>query len=199
MFDMKSLLSGSNVTSDVLAQYQSLLSKQHPDIYFVPPVLFHLLSMADSPPDQLAIPNFDKYRFVFWPVNIVGKTKSMDHWVTALHSTRDNAHVYYLDTLGEKAAIEARLPTNILATINCFLAQQNPPRVVSSVQILNTHSNRKPVVELVSMNLHADCVKGLMCYLELDLLSVAVFFVSSRQKKFLILYCHFDLLSTLSN
>jgi len=46
--------------------------------------------------------------------------------------------VYYLDTLGEKAAIEARLPTNILATINCFLAQQNPPRVVSSLQILNT-------------------------------------------------------------
>ena len=32
VFDMKSLLSGSNVTSDVLAQYQAMLGKNNPTI-----------------------------------------------------------------------------------------------------------------------------------------------------------------------
>ena len=98
VFDMKSLLSSSNTTSDILFRYQAMLSNNNPRIYFVPPTLFHVLSQEHSVPEQLELPDFHQYRFMFWPIYIPGKKKHLDHWVTALHSTRDNAHLYYMDT-----------------------------------------------------------------------------------------------------
>ena len=137
VFDMKSLLSSSNTTSDILFRYQAMLSNNNPSIYFVPPTLFHVLSQEHSVPEQLELPDFHQYRFMFWPIYIPGKKKHLDHWVTALHSTRDNAHLYYMDTWGTKDQIEARVPPNVLESINGFLAQQKPPRTLTSMQVLN--------------------------------------------------------------
>ena len=73
VFDFKSLLSGSNTTSNVLARYQKMTSKTHRGICFVPPTLFRVLSQAQSFPQHLKLDSFETYRFIFWSINILGK------------------------------------------------------------------------------------------------------------------------------
>ena len=52
--------------------------------------------------------------------------KGSEHWVTAVHSSEDKCNLYYLDTWESKDAQRARMPEDIVANVNCFLAQQNP-------------------------------------------------------------------------
>ena len=129
---MKSLLSYSYATSDILKVYQQFLSAKHPDIYFVQPTLYNLLNPATASRDEhLSVPSFEKYAFVFWSINI-----SNTHWVTGVHSNRTNQRLYYADTWGTLDSIRARMPTNLLEKINYFLSKQQPPAPCTYTEVM---------------------------------------------------------------
>ena len=69
--------------------------------------------------------------------------KGSEHWVTAVHSSEDKCNLYYLDTWESKDAQRARMPEDIVANVNCFLAQQNLPIAVAGVQLLNAPSQQE--------------------------------------------------------
>ena len=69
-------------------------------------------------PTDLCIPEFDSYRFVFWPIFVLNK-----HWCAGVHSTHDNSHLYYMDTWGNEVQVRSRIPTKLLETVNAFMNQ----------------------------------------------------------------------------
>ena len=137
VYDLKCLLGYSFVPSDVLTRYHEKLGNQCSDIYFPPATLFHLLSSDATARVNLEVPNFDRYRFVFWSILIPSPKRDNDHWVGAVHSTRNNSHLFYVDTWGSDEQRRSRVPPNLLEVVNSFLLQQKPPISVTSFQMLN--------------------------------------------------------------
>ena len=133
---MKSLLSFSYTTSDVLGRYQHSLARQDGEVYFVPPTLFEVLHNCISAnievPSQLAVPSFHSYKFVFWSIFVGGK-----HWCAGVHSIRDKSHLYYMDTWGTEKDVRQRMPAHLIAAINLFLQQQNPPSIIVDAQLID--------------------------------------------------------------
>ena len=128
VYDMKSLLGYSFVTSDVLEKYQQKLATTCSNVLFVQPTLYRILEESRSPLTYLCEKEFHKYEFVFWPINIGGtQKKGSEHWVAGVHSTNDKSKLFYLDTWGSIEAQRSRMPQGLLQTVNSYLQQQIPP------------------------------------------------------------------------
>ena len=63
--------------------------------------------------------NLDELRFLFW--RIPSKTKATDCWTTAVHSTRDNANMYCMDTWGSDEQIRGQFLLIIKQVRDFFL------------------------------------------------------------------------------
>jgi len=89
------------------------ISSQFSAIYFVHPLLFEINSQngLEAVPNDL-LPtnlNLDRFRFLFW--SIPTKTKANDRWTTAVHSTHNNANIYWMDSWGSDEQIRAWVKT----------------------------------------------------------------------------------------